>query len=506
MAAARLDLTARRQNWKPARDPLERQTAGRGKKKTSRHMAERNPQKESRSCNFAEIKIIVARGLRVHGSRNRGRPYWVRNLSTGGWTSWYEWKVLDCPVVPRSVVKSTIGLGVNMSGVPKFLVGLGLHLPRARHQTGWVHETGKQVKKWKGHFYIYRTGTDGKERRHHRAVILGLKAQMRKWEAGKRLQEIIYKENGPTAPKADSDVTFGWFWEWRYFPMRSGSLRKSSKTNLRHMGKYLMSEFSDLPLSKFDKFICQDYLNRLAAKGYSHSMVSKAQTYLKAVLAEAVDQDYIAKNPAKKIKASSTKEVCKRSLSPDEIQKLLNGMEGRDRLILRIFLICGLRPGELFALCWKDWTSGQLMVDESVWKGEIGKTKTEGSMDYVTLSGSLESDLRKWRYECGSPGPEDLIFKSQRGSPIDRGIWLYKNLKPAAERAGIQGITLQALRRTFATQMQKCGTVKDAQTQLRHASPNLTAGTYMQAIPSSVREAVERLDRRLCPPVPKRRM
>ena len=179
---------------------------------------------------------------------------------------------------------------------------------------------------------------------------------------------------------------------------------------------------------------------------------------------EAVDQDYIAKNPAKKIKATSTKEVSKRSLSPDKIQKLLNGMEGRDRLILRIFLIYGLRPGELFALRWKDWTAGELMVDESVWKGEIGKTKTEGSMGYVTLSGSLESDLREWRYECGSPGPEDLIFRSKRGRPIDSWNWLRRTLKPAAGRAGIMGITLQALRRTFAKQMQKCGTVKDAQT------------------------------------------
>ena len=71
-----------------------------------------------------------------------------------------------------SVVKSPVGMGVNMS--------------RDRHQSGWVHETGKRIKKWKGHFYIYRTGTDEKERRHHRAVILGLKAQMRKWEAEKR--------------------------------------------------------------------------------------------------------------------------------------------------------------------------------------------------------------------------------------------------------------------------------------------------------------------------------
>jgi len=45
--------------------------------------------------------------------------------------------------------------------------------------------------------------------------------------------------------------------------------------------------------------------------------------------------------------------------------------------------------------------------------------------------------------------------------------------------------------------------VKDAQAQLRHSSPNLTAAVYMQQIPESVRAAVELLDRRICPPEPK---
>ena len=133
-----------------------------------------------------------------------------------------------------------------------------MHMSRERHQSGCVHETGKKFKKWKDHFYVYRTGADGTERHHHRAVILGLKAQMRKWEAEKRLQEIIYKENGPTAPKADSDVTFGWFWQWRYLPMRSGSLRRSSKAGLRQIGAHLLPEFGKVPLSKIDKLQCQN--------------------------------------------------------------------------------------------------------------------------------------------------------------------------------------------------------------------------------------------------------
>jgi len=52
-------------------------------------------------------------------------------------------------------------------------------------------------------------------------------------------------------------------------------------------------------------------------------------------------------------------------------------------------------------------------------------------------------------------------------------------------------------RRTFATQVQNLGSVKDAQAQLRHANASTTLGVYTQEIPESVRETVEALDRKL---------
>ena len=59
------------------------------------------------------------------------------------------------------------------------------------------------------------------------------------------------------------------------------------------------------------------------------------------------------------------------------------------------------------------------------------------------------------------------------------------------------------VRRTFATLIQKHGTIKDAQTQMRHASADLTLRTYMQAIPESVREAVNRMERSIVAKIPK---
>jgi integrase len=51
-------------------------------------------------------------------------------------------------------------------------------------------------------------------------------------------------------------------------------------------------------------------------------------------------------------------------------------------------------------------------------------------------------------------------------------------------------VTFQVMRRTLGTDLQKHGTMKDAQGALRHASIKTTADVYMQEIPASVRAAI----------------
>src|SRR5437764_1305060 len=63
---------------------------------------------------------------------------------------------------------------------------------------------------------------------------------------------------------------------------------------------------------------------------------------------------------------------------------------------------------------------------------------------------------------------------------------------PIADRLKIptQLVTFQVIWRTLGTDLQKHGTMKDAQGALRHASIKTTADVYMQEIPESVRAAI----------------
>ena len=50
----------------------------------------------------------------------------------------------------------------------------------------------------------------------------------------------------------------------------------------------------------------------------------------------------------------------------------------RDRLIVRMFLVLGLRPGEMFALRWNDKQGNSLRIDTAIVDGIEVETKNSG--------------------------------------------------------------------------------------------------------------------------------
>ncbi len=139
-----------------------------------------------------------------------------------------------------------------------------------------------------------------------------------------------------------------------------------------------------------------------------------------------------------------------------------------------------------------------------VWQGHIGKPKTKGSVGIIFLPPQAELELAWYRKKCYNQEPEAFIF-SDSPRPASKRVWLEGKLRPVSDSLGIPLVTYQVLRRTFATLMQKCGTIKDVQAMLRHTSPNLTLGTYTQALPESVKEAVRNLEQMVSIPDPRGR-
>ena len=369
---------------------------------------------------------------------------------------------------------------------------------RERGQNGWLEVTGKTRKRWRGHFYTYEPGPNGMELRRHRSVLLAYRSEMTRKQAEEALRQAI-------AARAETKIddrpkfTFGQFWRERYKPLYEQKWKQSSRqTQIDNIERYCVALLDGTPLAHIDKFMLQRTANTLAER-FSHSVVNKFVIWSRAILEEAVDQEFILKNPARKLATPETKSTNKRFLTVKEIPKILARLPQREQLILRMSLVLGLRPGELLALRWNDIDGYSLRLDEGTVDGKVYPTlKTKKSHGYVALPASLRAGLAQWRSIARPRSEEEFIFPNARGGVLRLDNYRADILKPAlariAEETGITGVDFRACRRTCATHLSKQGSLKDVQSHLRHSRATTTLEIYIQEVPDEVRQAVERLD------------
>ena len=376
------------------------------------------------------------------------------------------------------------------------------------YQKGRVYEKGKRIKKWYGQYRLYMRDREGKEVERTRKVVLGLKSELRKYEAEERLQEIIRKENGKEngvpAPNSrpDDSVTFEWFVTEKYFPMRRGQWRPATKQKTEfEINRYLVERFKNVPLRNVGLFEMQTLLNGLA-ENYSESIVKHAFVNLRSIMRTAQKLKIISENPGEETKMPETREVSRPTINAEQIISLIDSIEDpHDLCLMSIGLFCATRTSETLGLQWKSYGGDKLVIHGTAYEGHLyaGKLKTKASRNAIPIPEDIQPIVDAWRQTCPDTSPEALMFptfgRDERiGKKVPRQArnFLKWRIHPITDRLGIPRnlVTFQVMRRTLGTDMQHHGTMKDAQGILRHASITTTGNVYMQQIPASVMAAI----------------
>ena len=383
------------------------------------------------------------------------------------------------------------------------------------HQKGWVRLRGK---KWYG--YFRRTELDpetNQSKLNVAQVILGSKPEMSKYEAREKLEREIVRLGGQSTGDqsvVNGSVTFSWFVNNRYLPVKEADWREETAKVKKHLIQAdLVDTFGDARLENIDKFSLQTHLNRLA-QTRSRDRVLQVRAYMQAIFAEAVDQDFIGKDPARTIKVPAhLKETDKTVLSWEQLRAVLSRLERRDRILLELEMTNALRPSELFGLKWKclDPSASSIKIEETTYKGKIrpwGKTK--GSLTTIPIASDLTEELQAWREQCReeqrrkkhwhgptADDPEGFIFPGRNGGFIDSGNYRKRVLQRFAKELELPKLTFQVIRRTVATLARKKGDIKDVQGVLRHSRTATTTDVYMQELPEGVRATVNSIHQEL---------
>src|SRR5260370_28775331 len=160
------------------------------------------------------------------------------------------------------------------------------------------------------------------------------------------------------------------------------------------------------------------------------------RAYLRDIFEKAVDQDFLYKNPAARVKVPKhLREKDKTTLTWDQLRMALEVLDEVDRILVELDMTDALRPSELFALKWKcfDPEHSRLVILETVYKGKIRPWgKTQKNLAPVHLPPVLVADLIAWKAKCSDSSPESFIFANESGGLLDTGNYPKRVLKQLA--------------------------------------------------------------------------
>ena len=273
------------------------------------------------------------------------------------------------------------------------------------YQKGWVNPRGK---KWYG--YFRRTIVDLSTHETKTVtvpVILGLRSEITKTKAREMLAREIAQQQGQITEDGtvkSGAVTFGWFVRNRYLPLKEADWREeTAKVKKLIITADLVIPFEGARLENFDKYILQRHLNQLA-KTHSKDRVMQIRSYVRAIFADAVDQDYLAKDPARSLKVpANLRPVDKTTLTWDQLRAALDRLleqSLRDWILILLDMSNALRPSEVFCLRWQSLLEEPLLLDirETFYRGKVRPFgKTEDSIGQVPIAKPLVDKLLEWR-------------------------------------------------------------------------------------------------------------
>lgn len=375
------------------------------------------------------------------------------------------------------------------------------------YQQGTVYACGKKKKMWYGKYLVYSIDKDGKEVRKQRNRAICPKANVPKYTAEEKLRAMIQLEcnanEKPRTPSPDPSMTVRTFIHTIYIPKKIGKWGVAyRKTNQYHLEHYLIAKFGDVPLRELDDLAMQGWLNGLAEK-YSEAIVKHCYTNIRAITKMAKKRRYLIENPGEDVTMPLTKPVKKPVMTREQILALLGAIKDiHDLCLLCVAIFCGPRASEALGMQWKSWTGVSLMPQGTAYNGQFypGVVKTKKSKDPIPVPSLIRPVIEAWRRVTRDSSPEDLMFPTfgrgkRKGQAVPRwgANFLKWRIRTIANQLGIPAhlVTFQVMRRTLCTDLQHHGTLKDAQTILRHASMVTTGDTYQQPIPQSVIDAVD---------------
>ena len=277
--------------------------------------------------------------------------------------------------------------------------------------------------------------------------------------------------------------------------------------------RYIKPVIGNMQVQQLNTLAVQAWVNGLkvspsSGKEMSAKTIKHAYHVLKGCMDKAVLAGIIPRTPCAGIMLPKGQK--KPAVIYDEVQikQLIAAAKGTEmELVIDMELCLGLRRGELLGLQWcdLDWDKNQVSIvrNRVVVNGKsvVKEPKTENSIRTVDVPVQLMQKLRQHKTKCLANrlrlGKDyivtDFIIVHPDGKPI-YPEYLSQMFTKLQKAAGLPQCRFHDLRHLCASIMLLQGVnVKVAQSRLGHKDISTTLNIYSHVLPSSAREAAEKI-------------
>jgi len=259
----------------------------------------------------------------------------------------------------------------------------------------------------------------------------------------------------------------------------------------------------------------QSLYSAMAERNLSPRTIRYTHAILNSAFKQAMKWNMLVRNPCEVVELPRRERKEMQALSPVEVGRFLSAAEGDAYHALFAFaLTTGMRPEEYLSLKWSDLNleaRTAAVTRTLVWrKGGgwyFGEPKTTRSRRTITFGETLARALRthrakqsERRLQVGKAyAPENLVFATLDGTPVNIRNLTLRHFKPILSRAGLPAdFRLYDLRHTCATLLLAANEhPKVVSERLGHANITLTLDTYSHVLPSMQQAASDKLERLL---------
>jgi len=357
---------------------------------------------------------------------------------------------------------------------------------KSRYQKGSV---AKRNGRWIGMWW---------DNHSRKSRVIGLVKDMTKSDARAVVGNIIAEMEARR--QENRTWRFGEFVSEIYFPYYGRKWKASTRVNnMNRVSIHLVDTFGARELKSFRRDELQDFLDGKAQAGLSFSTVDHLRWDLKQIFDMAMAEGHVQRNPA--LLLFTPREAVRadrRVMSIEDVQECFRVLAQRERLVAKLAILAGMRPGEIFALTWGHLTATAVNIRQRIYRGIIDTPKSTLSVRQAALPEGLLRDIEAWRTISLVTDDGAWVFPSERlATPMSKDNCWNRNIKPKLAKAGLAWANFQVMRRTHSTLMGDLGVDgKLVADQCGHTL-DVSQNVYRQTPVASRLPAVNQLEKKL---------